>query len=53
MNRQLENIRQRAEDRRATGLAGGVREWFDLDYLLRILDTKLCKRCKAKVEADE
>lgn len=50
---QLERIRQRAADRIATGLVGGVREWFEIQYLLNLIDTKLCKKCKTKVESDD
>lgn len=34
----LQSIRDRAAKRKESGVAGGVREWFDIDYLLRVID---------------
>ena len=34
----IADIRARAEARKESGLIGGVREWFDIDYLLRVID---------------
>lgn len=34
----LEGIRRRNEERKASQDVGGVREWFEIDYLLRHID---------------
>jgi hypothetical protein len=34
----LEGIRRRNEERKDSGEVGGVREWFEIDYLLRHID---------------
>lgn len=41
----LRRIRERNEDRKAAGQVGGVMDWFDIDFLLRLLDER-CKNCK-------
>lgn len=34
----LKGIRERNEKRKASEEIGGVREWFEIDYLLRYID---------------
>lgn len=34
----LEDIRTLNQERKDSGLIGGVREWFDIDFLLRYID---------------
>lgn len=34
----MQSIRDRAAKRKESGEVGGVREWFDIDYLLRVID---------------
>lgn len=48
--RTLHLIRERAADRRSSGQVGGVREWFEIQTLLDLLDEQLCKNCKKDVE---
>lgn len=48
--RALRLIRERAEDRRASGQVGGVREWFEIQLLLDLLDDKLCINCKKELD---
>lgn len=38
----LTSIRKRAEDRKASDAIGGVREWGEIDFLLRYIDGKVC-----------
>lgn len=51
-SRRLMLIRERAADRRATGQVGGVRDWFDIQFLLDLLDSRLCKNCKKELESE-
>lgn len=34
----LADIRKRNQERKDSELIGGVREWFDIDFLLRYID---------------
>lgn len=34
----IADIRSRSEARKESGLIGGAREWFEIDYLLRVID---------------
>ncbi len=38
----LESIRKRSEDRKSSDAIGGVREWGEIDFLLRYIDGKVC-----------
>lgn len=34
----LADIRRRNQERKDSDMVGGVREWFDIDFLLRYID---------------
>jgi hypothetical protein len=38
MEEAIEGIRKRSQERKESGHIGGVREWFEIDYLLRVID---------------
>lgn len=47
------NIRKRAEERAAASEVGGVREWFDIAFLLKVLDNQANLLKQAHFLADQ